>query len=389
MIELKEHGFFDYLSPCFGGLEKFQRDDFLRLLDDMAAAGMNSLHIGIRGQTTGWRSNLPYLDQLAGCPNIESDNRIVREVIEQAHRRSIRVWFTVCVNRFVAGPFGLTPVRTWDSIGSFKLPFTVGQYDSDLPGILDRAVEISREVVELFPGLDGLTIEAENMCLEMPHRIPLYDRWAAENGRRPFAQLGHPLWGKTYDVPEWRDYTTYSKARIFQAVAQAVGEAGFRGGFATYCEVGARYSQYSCCQAVNIKYLLELCPGWIAVTYQYEKWMHRWSMAEFCMVRPKEDGAVTYYLPRGVMTVGDAPGQSDHGPGVWPLPISLAEHWRRDVEDIERFAPDGVWWFGAGTRNDGPVISLSRLRRDGFRDDHHARAALLKAASPLRAPRPT
>ena len=34
MTELTEYGFFDYLSPHFGGLEMFQQDDYLRLLDD-------------------------------------------------------------------------------------------------------------------------------------------------------------------------------------------------------------------------------------------------------------------------------------------------------------------------------------------------------------------
>lgn len=55
MADLIEYGFFDYLAPQFGGLEMFQGDDYLRLLDDMSAAGMNSLNIAVRAQTTGWR----------------------------------------------------------------------------------------------------------------------------------------------------------------------------------------------------------------------------------------------------------------------------------------------------------------------------------------------
>jgi hypothetical protein len=60
-------------------------------------------------------------------------------------------------------------------------------------------------------------------------------------------------------------------------------------------------------------------------------------------------------------------------------------HWRMDVEDIERFRPEGVWWFGMGALNDGVHVSLCRLKQQGFPDGDAARRALLKTASSLRA----
>ena len=66
------------------------------------------------------------------------------------------------------------------------------------------------------------------------------------------------------------------------------------------------------------------------------------------------------------------------------MPISIQENWRRDVEDIELFRPDGVWWFGTGTRNEGAGTALSRLRGIGFSSGEEARRALLGATKTLR-----
>ena len=38
-----EYGFWDYTTPGTGGMEHYERADYISLLDDMAAAGMNSL----------------------------------------------------------------------------------------------------------------------------------------------------------------------------------------------------------------------------------------------------------------------------------------------------------------------------------------------------------
>jgi hypothetical protein len=55
-----------------------------------------------------------------------------------------------------------------------------------------------------------------------------------------------------------------------------------------------------------------------------------------------------------------------------------------DVEDIHRFGPDGVWWFGCGTVSAGFHVDSARLRQSGFADGAAARRALLDAAKSLR-----
>ena len=71
--------------------------------------------------------------------------------------------------------------------------------------------------------------------------------------------------------------------------------------------------------------------------------------------------------------------------GRWPLPISLGESWSLDVEDVLRFRPDGLWWFGSGAANEGLHVSVKRLREAGYADGRQARRALLKKVAPLRA----
>ena len=96
---LLEYGFWDYTTPAAGGMEAFRRDDYLLLLDDMAEAGMNSLAINVKWHSTGYRSHLPYLDQVSDNPAIASDNELLSEVIVEANRLNIKI----CMQAFVTG----------------------------------------------------------------------------------------------------------------------------------------------------------------------------------------------------------------------------------------------------------------------------------------------
>ena len=96
-------------------------------------------------------------------------------------------------------------------------------------------------------------------------------------------------------------------------------------------------------------------------------------MMDLCIDHPKHEGLQVFYLPRGVMTWGNG----------WPLPITLEQSWRMDLEDIGRFKPRGVWWFGSGGRNEGAHVSLARLKNSGYRSGEEARRALLRVVSEL------
>src|SRR3954469_23490077 len=187
-----EHGFWDYTCPQSGGLEFYTRDDYIELFDDMESANMNSLLMMIKWWTTGYRSRLPYLDQLAGNPMIESDNDLLRWVIEEGHRRGIKIWLGAVMTFFDTALFGGTPTTRIRNVRGWEFPFEVGVYDSDSPEVQQRGVAIAEEIVTLFPTIDGLLIEIEHAGRENAHRIPLYNKWAAENGRPAFEGLGRP-----------------------------------------------------------------------------------------------------------------------------------------------------------------------------------------------------
>ena len=96
------------------------------------------------------------------------------------------------------------------------------------------------------------------------------------------------------------------------------------------------------------------------------------------MVEPKKAGLKAYYLPRGVMTwPPEGLGKKLH------LPMSLEESWRLDVEDVQQFQPDGLWWFGSGAVGEGWHVGSSILRKMGFTDGVQARRRLLEIAKPL------
>ena len=67
---------------------------------------------------------------------------------------------------------------------------------------------------------------------------------------------------------------------------------------------------------------------------------------------PKKAGLKTYYLPRGISTFAY--------PETWPMALTLEQSWQMDLEDISRFKPDGVWWFGSGTVRSAPSLAAQK-----------------------------
>ncbi len=366
---LDEYGFWDYTTPGAGGMEAYDWDDYRLLLDDMAPARMNSLMVCVKWATTGYRSRLAYLDQEVDNKVIRSGNDLLRKVIDEAHRRSIRVWLGAVVNSFDTAKFSEKPYETYTHYNGMQPRFQLGTYDADVPGVRDRAVEVFTELATLFPTVDGLEVEVEGSGKEVAHRIPLYEEWARRNQRPPFDRIGHPFDPRTADIGAWRDYATESRMKILVAVESAVRAAGFKGGMAMICETGKR--AYSVTQEVNLKFYHETLPHWSAITYEYDKSRHRYAMMDFCVDQPKSEGLRVYYLARGVMTWGGK------------MPITLEQSWRMDVEDVMQFRPSGFWWFGSGTVNNGGHVSLTKLKQAGFADGVAARRKLLEVARPL------
>jgi len=369
---LAEHGFWDYTTPGAGGMESYGRDDYAWLLDDMAEAGMNSLLVCPRWFTTGYRSKLPYLDQLSSNQVIASGNELLRWALEEARRRKIKTWLSAFVCGFEPGAYGRTPYRTVEVPVAGGPLVRIGLYDIDTAGLEERAVEIFDELVREFPMVDALAVELEDSGIERPHRIPRYEKWAKENGRPPFAQLGRPINPRLYDIPAWRDFNTHRRIQVLRQIERAVRAKGFRGSLAMICETAN--SRFSINQEVNLEEFRAQLPHWIAVTYEYDKWRHRYGVMDLSIATPKQYGVTVYYLPRGVMTWGR-----------WPLPITLEESWRMDREDVETFQPNGLWWFGSGGNNEGLHVSLKRLREAGYAGGRQARRALLSKVKGLRA----
>jgi len=371
---LDEHGFWDYTTPCAGGMEMYQKEDYISLLDDMEAAGMNSLSFSVKWMTTGYKSSLPFMDQLPDNPIIESDNELLRFAIDECKKRKIKIWLMAVVNFFDVALYGGEPNNIMDMTGGRPIPFRYGVYDSDDSMVVERTVQIFEELVTLFPNVDGLVFETETDNVESPRRIPLYNAWAKENGRVEFDQVGRPHDPRFADVADWRDYTTHARLCMMEAVEKAVRARGFEGDLSTIC---APYmKKYALLQEMNLAEVHRRCPNWTVIAYWYDKYKSRDAMMEWCVNRPREDGNKVIYLPRGVMTWEET--------AQWPLPVSLETHWEMDVEDIVRYKPDSVWWFGCGSVNDGIHVDTSLLKQSGYKDGAEARRALLSKVKCLK-----
>ena len=197
-----QYGFLDYTTPGAGGMEHYERDDYISLLDDMAAAGMNSLVMVIKWRTTGYTSRLPWLDQEPTNPAVAWDNGLVHFAIREAQERGIKVWLGAVVTQHIIEKYGASIHRQYEIFVDGQ-PRRAAIYDLDMPQVAERAVAIFDEIVELFPQADGLMVEVEGGDRLAPHRVEPYDTWAVEHGKR-VADEGV--------CPDWFKYAAYRAA---------------------------------------------------------------------------------------------------------------------------------------------------------------------------------
>ena len=353
------YGFWEYTTPGAGACCQYTREDWIRLLDDMQAGGMNALTLGIRWNTTGYRSSLPWLDQDPACRVIATDNALLHAIIDLAQARAIRVWLAVVCSHAQVREYGRVP-PTGKTSGSFF-------YDPDYPGMEERAVELMHEVASLFPAAAGLIVEMESVEFDWPYRVEPYNAWARAHGRKSYEELRQMhLDPRAYQIHDWRDYTAERRFALYRRIETAVRQAGYTGELASIIETGNEPGMI--CAVIKPQDYAAAMPGWTAVTYDYHRSLNRWAAAEFCMSAPKALGLKTLYLGRGIMTYA-----------LSLLSIPLEENWRRDAEDVQRFGVDGFWLFGADAdRQPNPHCHEPALQSLGFADGRTARLRLLE-----------
>lgn len=369
---LGEHGFWDYTTPRAGGMEGYGRDDFLRLLDDMSEAEMNSIVVMAKWLTTGYRSRLPFLDQHPDNLVTRSDNRLLADFLDAAAARGVRTWLGAVVSMYPTAKVRSAPSHVFeDDFGGAHLPEPTGIYDADTPEVREYSVAVFEELHSLFPKVGGFMVELELCDVATPQRIPLYDAWAEENNRPRYESLARPMGSRWLDISPWRDYITHRRAGIVRDIERALRTKGFSGRLSMLCETG--FLPYQVQQSVNLEMLRAECPGLAAVSYDpnYDKSRCRLGIMEMAVEEVKRAGLESFYLPRGIMTWG----------GRWPMSLSLEEFWKAEQEDVARFRPHGTWWFGSGTGSvpEGAHVSVSKLRQSGYEDGRAARKAFVQA----------
>lgn len=367
---MHEIGFWDYTCPRNGSLERYTKDDWDILLNDMAAGGFNSLVLCVKWLTTGYRSRLPWLDQDAACTAISSDNAVIHHALQGARKRGLHTWLLVVATIFPAGIFDLPGGSPYGWIPEFTV------YDLDTPGLNDRLAQLFGEIVALFGAeTDGLVVELEFCDGESPHRIPIYNQWAAQNNRPDFAAIkAIRLEPRAYPYTHWRDFTTSRRVETLKFIENIVRQNGFGGELASIIEIDNQPT--AILGNVNLPYLAEQLPHWSVVTYDsiYDRRRNRLAAMDFCIQQPRSLGLKTCYLTRGVMTFPIPPDLP---------PTTLEEQWRMSLEDARAFSPDLLWFMGADCRLDGLVCSDVQLPSWGFADGRAARLRLMQMAKEI------
>ena len=363
---LKEIGFWDYTCPRHGSLERYSRDDWDVLLEDIAAGGFNSLVLGLKWLTTGYFSRLPWLDQDPACSAIASNNELVFHALQSAHRRGLRTWALVVATIFSPGKFDLPGgITSWP--GEYRF------YDLDTPGLADRMDLLLAEVVDLFgPDLDGLVIELEFCDGESEQRASLYEEWATLNNRPDFKAIKNiRLEPRAYPFYHWRDFTTSRRIETLRRLEKVARRSGFQGKLASIIELDNQ--PMAVMGNVNLEMLKQALPDWSVVTYDsiYDRRRNRLATMDFCVQQPRLLGLETAYLTRGVMTFNIPPELG---------PTHLEDQWRMSLEDAAAYQPDILWFMGSDCRLDGLVCSLPKLPDWGFSDGRSARLRLMEMA---------
>jgi len=368
---MKEIGFWDYPAPQHGSLEHYNEEDWDILLDDMAEGGFNSLVLGIKWMTTGYRSRLPWLDQNPACTAISSDNGILHYALSGARRRGIKTRLLIVATQFPVRTFGLLPVWTpeWtrDVFGE-----DFGYYDLDHPGLRQRMAEMTDEIIELFGNeTDGIVLELEFCDREEPHRIELYENWSRANGRPNYSEIKKiDLQPRSFPFSHWRDFTTQRRIDVYRELENVIRKRGFTGEISTISEI--ENSPFAVIGNMNLRMLRDETPDCALVTYDgiYDRRINRLSTMDFCVVQPKQLGFQVYYLSRGVMPWFDEPEKFG----------SLEDQWAMTLEDARKYQPDGLWFMGSDCRVDGMVCSVHKLPKFGFSNAREARLKLLRMA---------
>lgn len=363
---IREIGFWDYTCPMHGSLERYTREDWDRLLDDMAAGGFNSLVLGVKWLTTGYCSSLPWLDQDPECTAVSSGNDLVHHALRGARERGMRTWLLVVATIFTTQEFDLPGGQPYWS-DRFRF------YDLDCPGLTERMEALFAEVVELFGAeADGLVVELEFCDGESPHRVPVYNYWAQENGRPEFEEIkAIRLEPRAYPFRHWRDFTTARRIDTLQRIEGHVRARGYTGALASIIEIDNQ--PMAVLGNVNLTMLQQALPHWPVVTYDsiYDRRRNSQATMDFCVEQPRAQGLSVCYLTRGVMTFNipqDLP------------PTTLPEQWQLALEDACTHQPDVLWFMGSDARLDGPVCSDRLLPHWGFPDGRTARHRLMQMA---------
>jgi hypothetical protein len=367
-----EIGFWDYTCPHNGSLERYTASDWDVLLDDMAAGGFDSLVLCPKWLTTGYRSRFPWLDQDPTCSAVALDNAPIHHALAGARARGIRTRLLIVATIFPGGPLALPGGATYPWPGFFE-EGDVMLYDLDCPGLRERMDLLIGELVDLFGAQsDGLIIELEFADGEAPHRIPVYDAWAAAHGRPLFADMRRfRLESRQYPLGHWRDFTTARRIDTLQHCERLIRGRGYAGELASIIELenlpGVVMSN------VNLGALAAALPHWAVSTYDsyYDRRLNRLATMDFCVEQPRRAGLPVQYLTRGVMT--------------FPTPhfltkTTLEEQWRMSLEDARDHKPDALWFMGADARLPGAVCSDALLPSWGFTDGRSARRRLMAMA---------
>jgi hypothetical protein len=325
----------------------------------------------VKWMTTGYRSQLPFLDQDQNNIAVASDNSSIRELLQAAARRGIKVWLGAVVTQYVASPAWPAPAggpRFQVPVNGRSLP--IGVYHLDTPSVVERAAAVMVEIATLFPEAAGLITEFEGGDEFGADRVPHYERWSREQ------QL--PQLPAEPGSAAFAEYAAWRRRQALATVLAKLRGAGCERDHATFCEVIKTHNGPQ--QTVPLAALARCFPEIAAITYDYSCWDAWQESVRQCMFEPARHGLRNCFIGRGVMTWNKAFCSPQP-----PLPLPLPLQWQQQAAAALTAPLHAFWWFGAGAHGPGAHVDAGELRDLGFADSRSARTALLRAGAELAA----
>ncbi len=251
IVQIK--GFMDQITPSAEEISTFYKASATEI--DAVIAGLleemdfNHYTFYTKWYTNGIKSTLPFLDNHPDNLNVRTDNRALRQIIDNLHKRGLSVGAMFQIYTYESNRWGQAHKwGEWDVTSVTGIPLVATMADATSSVFHGRLWAMMAEYVQQFPETDYIFIEGEGQFAEQIR--PAFGNWCTTRGITSFEQLTYTDSIETYceqlglplDITwseEGMEFAVEYCRNNYAVIEDALRSHGFQG------EIGVVYHTYN------------------------------------------------------------------------------------------------------------------------------------------------